>query len=278
MRQTDWEDSVKVIAIQSSPHKGNTYHRVEHFGEILQSLGDVTFEHIPLKDYDIKPCRGCFICFTRGEDMCPLNDDRSLIESRMKESNAVIFATPVYSMHISYLLKRFVDRIAYTFHRPRYFDSFAVGMGVTGGIGLNEALSYIRMFAGSWGFRYIGDLRYIDPPQNTDMIPLMNEPDRTEEIASKLVRAIRENPPRKLSKNDYLHFYAMREVYARAASFLPTDHAYWKNQGWLDPRATYFTKHVKGNMLKSLLPRFMAWMMGRKIETGIQKSDDSDSL
>jgi hypothetical protein len=263
---------VKVIAIQGSPHKGNTYSRVERFGEILKTLGDITYEHIPLAEYEIRPCKGCFLCFTRGEATCPLNDDRVLIETKMKEANAVVFATPVYSMQISYLLKRFVDRIAYTFHRPGYFDTFAVGMGVTGGLGLNEAISYIRMFSGSWGFRYIGDLRYIDPPRNTHMIPLMNEPDRTEEIASKLYRTMQKNPPRRLTRNDYLHFYAMREVYSRAGSFLPTDYEYWKNKGWLDPRTSYFTTHAKENVLKSLIPRFMAWMMGRNMDKSMRKT------
>ena len=34
---------MKVVAIQGSPHRGNTYDRVERLGEALSELGDVEF-------------------------------------------------------------------------------------------------------------------------------------------------------------------------------------------------------------------------------------------
>jgi len=266
---------MKVIAIQGSPHTGNTFERVERFGEILQSLGDIEFEHVALKDINLESCRGCFLCFERGEEACPLKDDKAALASKIDEADGVVFATPVYSMHISYLLKGFVDRFAHTFHRPRYFGKFAVGMAVTGGMGLKEALDYIRMFAGSWGFEYIGDLRYIDPPKNSSLPRLMEEKNRTDEIACKLHHAVTVKPPRNLTKNDYLHFLAMREVYSRLEHFSPVDFSYWKENGWLDPETRYFTSHIKEHAMKSLLPRLMAKMLGRSVDKGITRWRES---
>lgn len=263
-------ESVRVVAIQGSPHRGNTYDRVERFGEALRSLGDVEFEHVALKDVDLEPCRGCFLCFSRGESVCPLDDDRAELERKMLEADAVVFATPVHSMHVSHLLKAFVDRFAYTFHRPRYFGRYAVGLAVTGGIGLKEALGYVRMFAGSWGFEYVGDLRYVDPPLNSDLPRMVREADRTEEVARRLYERMKERPPRRLSRDDHLHFHAMRAVYSRLETFAPVDHAYWKERGWLEPGARYFTAEARAGFLRGLFARLVAWMMGRSIDRSIR--------
>jgi len=257
---------VKVVAIQGSPHRGNTYDRVERFGHFLVSLGDVSFEHIPLKDVYLEPCRGCFACFTQGEGACPLDDDRAEIQSSLDGSDAVVFATPVYSMHASYLLKLFVDRFAYTFHRPRYFGKYAVGLAVTGAVGLTETLKYIRMFAGAWGFEYVGDLRYDDPPRGTSMPSLSREKDRTMEVARRLHRRMQLQPARRLTLNDHLMFHVMRAVYARMEICSPADYEYWRGQGWLEPEVRYFMDHARVGVLKGLYARLVAWMMGRSMD------------
>lgn len=239
---------------------------MERFGEVLASLGDVEFEHVALRDVNLEPCRGCFLCFSRGEESCPIDDDRASIERKLAEADAVVFASPVYSMHISYLLKRFVDRMAYTFHRPRYFGKYAVGLAATGGIGLKEALGYVRMFAGTWGFEYVDDLRYVDPPRNSSLPRFVEETDRTEEVARKLHALMQTKPARRLTTNDHLAFHAMRAVYGRMEPYSPRDFEYWEAQGWLDPNARYFTEHARVGLLKSIYPRLVAWMMGRSMD------------
>lgn len=269
------EGSMKVVAIQGSPHRGNTYDRVEKLGEILTGLGDVEFEHLALKDVDLKPCQGCFLCFIRGEESCPLKDDRAMIEQKLTRADAVVFASPVYSMHVSYLLKRFVDRLAYTFHRPRYFDKFAVGLGVTAGIGLTEALEYIKMFAGAWGFEYAGELRYVDPPRNSNLPRFAEEKDHTHKVARRLYHLMKTKPPRKLTRTDHLCFHVMRAVYGRMEKYSPTDYAYWKNQGWLEPGIRYFTSHARAGPVKSLYARCIAWLTGRAMDRQAAKLKQS---
>ena len=263
---------MNVLAIQGSPHRGNTYERVERFGEVLKTMGNIEFEHVELRNLHLEPCRGCFLCFERGEEHCPLADDRKEIARKLDEADGVVFATPVYAMHVSSLFKRFVDRFAYTFHRPRYFGAYAVGLGVTGAVGLRETLGYLKMLAGSWGFEYLGDLGYTSPPVNTklaELPPMRKGKDRTEKIARKLHRAMREKPPRKLTANDYLHFHALRALYRRMEEYSPTDFAYYRERGWLDPGVRYFTPHVRGSAFKSAFPRLFGWFMGRSIDKAL---------
>jgi multimeric flavodoxin WrbA len=266
---------MKVLAIQGSPHKGNTYARVERFGSVLTSLGGVDFEHVPLKDMNIQPCRGCFLCFYKGVDTCPLEDDKADLARRLDEADGVVFATPVYSMHVSYLLKTFMDRFAYNFHRPRYFGKYAVGLAVAGVTGLNETLDYIKMVSSSWGYEYLGDMRYIDTPTVMAVEGFVDVKDKTEDVTRRLHRAITTRPPRSLTMKDYMHFHMMRAAYSRMEAVAPVDYAYWKDKGWLDPGVNYFMSHVKGSVLKSLAPRFIAWVVGRSIDKKLARPGSS---
>ena len=72
---------IKVVAIMGSPHKGNSLEATQRFETSLHKLGEVEFEYLHLKDLDLQPCKGCFVCFVKGEDRCPLKDDMALIRT-----------------------------------------------------------------------------------------------------------------------------------------------------------------------------------------------------
>jgi len=265
---------MKIVAIMGSPHRGNTLEMTQCFEKELKRHGEVDFEYIHLKDADLRPCRGCFTCFVRGEENCPLQDDQTEIARKLDEADGVVFVSPVYAMHVSYLFKLFVDRFAYTFHRPRYVDKYAVVLAVTGGVGLDETLEYLQGSAMAMGFAVVDRLGYIAPPKNTSLRALMSRKDRTAEVARTFYQTIKQRRPRKLTFKDYLHFKAMREVYRRLETMSPVDYAYWRDQGWFDDGRSYFTDNVRGNPLKSMLVGIMAWQMGRSLDKQIAASDD----
>lgn len=266
---------MKILAVQASPHRGNTFRRVEVLGEILKRTEEVEFEHIQLSSFDLQPCLGCFTCFLQGEDKCPLKDDGLVLLEKLDSADAVVFATPVYSMHVSYLMKLFVDRFAFVFHRPRFFGKYAVGMAVTGGVGLKETLEYVKMFSGSWGFKYLDELKYIDPPVGSSLVAFQPEEDRTDFVAEKLVTTISRKRTRTPSIKELLHFHIMRTVYARMEKYLPMDYQYWKSRGWLDKARCYFIP-AKWACLKSVFPRLMAFPIGRMIDRKIKEIETGD--
>jgi multimeric flavodoxin WrbA len=123
---------MKILTIMGSPHNGNTLEKIKKIENKLIGYDDVEFEVINLKDIELKPCKGCFICFIKGDNSCPIKDDKSEIFKKMDEADGVIFASPVYSMHVSYHMKLFIDRFSCTFHRPRYFGKYAISVAVPG--------------------------------------------------------------------------------------------------------------------------------------------------
>ena len=51
--------------------------------------------------------------------------------------------------------------------------------------------------------------------------------------------------------------------------YSPTDFAYYRERGWLDPGVRYFTPHVRGSAVKSAFPRLFGWFMGRSIDKAL---------
>ncbi|MDD4297804.1 MAG: flavodoxin family protein [Ruminiclostridium sp.] len=154
---------MKIIAINGSYRKnGNTYHAVEKIKEQLLEIDkNIEFEHLFLSDYQIKNCTGCFTCFAKGEDKCPLKDDISTLRDKMKNAHGIIFASPTYAMGVTGIMKNFIDRLTYTMHRPYFFDSVFLGVTTIGGVmgarqGRNQvsALAVGGILAGKYTFMY----------------------------------------------------------------------------------------------------------------------------
>jgi len=262
---------MKIVAIVGSPHDGNTLEKIRIIKDKLLQHKDVDFEIINLKDLNLKHCKGCFLCFIQGEYSCPLDGDQEKIFNKMEKADGVIFASPVYSMHISYLMKLFIDRFAYTFHRPCYFGKYSINVVVAGNIGLKETLGYLKMVAKTWGFDHVDNLSYRAAPKNIPMrIPPIKK-DRTDHVMTKFYNAIKEKKLRKLTFSDYLTFKLMQTVYEKLGSMSPYDYNYWKEKGWFDKNTKYFYKNIKRNIFKEIFSSAIAWIFGRQIDKEFEK-------
>ena len=82
---------MKIIVIMGSPKgKGSGYEIVKKIEDRMRSMGAVEFSYLFLKDANLKPCTGCYTCMAKGEDKCPLKDDRAAIEQRLLAADGVI--------------------------------------------------------------------------------------------------------------------------------------------------------------------------------------------
>ena len=98
---------LKVIAINSSNRKMNTYDLIVQTKEILKN-NNIDVEIVNLFEYEIKACIGCEHCLVKGG--CVLKDDTFDIMQKIKSSDGIILTSPVYMENISGKLKTFVDR------------------------------------------------------------------------------------------------------------------------------------------------------------------------
>ncbi len=104
---------MKILAISGSRNpEGKTSLCVDAF---FREISDkVDFEKIFLTEKKIEACRQCEfngwgLCRTEGR--CIIEDDFAEIVRKIKESNGIVFATPVYFGDISESMKSFLDRL-----------------------------------------------------------------------------------------------------------------------------------------------------------------------
>jgi multimeric flavodoxin WrbA len=136
----------KVTAFVGSARKKSTHNAVRQFLENLRSLGDVEIEIVALSDYRLGTCRGCKLCFEKGEEFCPLKDDRDVLIEKIVASDGVVFASPNYSFQVSAIMKIFLDRLGFIFHRPRFFGktyTSIVAQGIYGGEKIKRYLDFV---------------------------------------------------------------------------------------------------------------------------------------
>jgi multimeric flavodoxin WrbA len=150
------EHTKKVTVFVGSAHKGGaTYTAACRFLEDLESFDDVHGEIIVLSDYNIGVCRGCKTCFDRGEERCPLKDDRDVLIEKMMASDGVVFASPNYSFQVSAVMKIFLDRLGFLFHRPRFHGKTCAAIVVQGIGGGSKIVKYLQFVGGGLGFNVV---------------------------------------------------------------------------------------------------------------------------
>lgn len=143
----------KVIAIIGSNRKQVTFNAIREFEKYLSSFGDIEFETVFLKDYSLGYCQGCKLCFDKGEEHCPLHDDRDELIKRLSESDGVIFAVPNYAFHVPAPVKNLLDRLAFIFHRPRFFGKTFTSVVTQGFFGGKSIIRYLNSMAENFGFK-----------------------------------------------------------------------------------------------------------------------------
>ncbi len=102
----------KVTVFNGSPRgkQSNSHKMVEAVLEGACKAGAQTNE-IFLVEHKIEHCKGCFACWTETPGKCIIHDDMDELLEHFFSSNFVGFATPIYGMLMTGILKDFKDRM-----------------------------------------------------------------------------------------------------------------------------------------------------------------------
>ena len=240
--------NLKVTAFVGSARKKHTYGATEKFLKHLQSLGEIEYEIVQLSDYRLEVCKGCILCLDRGEELCPLKDDRDILIEKMLTSDGVIFASPNYSFHVSALMKIFLDRLAFLFHRPRFFGKTFTSIVAQGIYGGKDIVKYFNFIGNGLGFNVIKGSCI------TTLEPM------TEKAQKKIDKTIERQSKRfykELLKKEYPapSFFELM-IFRMSRSSMKVmldenfrDYAYYSEKGWFESDYYY---PVKLNPLKKL--------------------------
>ena len=102
---------MKIAIINGSPRKnGATFKILDYFNDSLRKIdSDINIKVVHLIDYNLKYCVGCQLCYA---GKCIITDDRiEEIQSIIKDSNGLIWGSPVYAANLTGLMRNFYDRV-----------------------------------------------------------------------------------------------------------------------------------------------------------------------
>ncbi len=258
---------MKILTIIGSPRRmGNSYQAAKKLEAEMKNRGEYEFEYDFLKDAHLEACLGCFACLAGGDELCPLKDDRKMIEEKMKESDGLVLASPVYVMNVTSLMKNFIDRLAYLCHRPAFHGKKALVLSTTSGIGIKETLNYLELVAGSWGYDVAGQCVQTTPSWPQTETAKKKNRDRLLKAAMKFDRSLRSVPAEKKRKSpvrfkEYMGFRAFQTIARNVKEHMPADYKFYQDKEYYRPaRIGLFTRMATAITLKAVF--FMMRDMG----------------
>ena len=255
----------RITAFVGSARKQHTYHAVQQFLTNLQLLGDIEYEIVRLSDWRVETCKGCRRCFDDGEECCPYaGDDRNVLIEKMMTSDGVVFASPTYSFQVSAIMKKFLDRLGFVFHRPQFFGKVFTSIVVQGIYGGPKVVEYLDFVGFGLGFRVVKGccLMTLDPI--------------TEEAREKLDSVLAAHSRRfheRLSRSPYpvptflelMIFRGARTSMRLMKSETEPDYRYYRDKGWFESDFYYPTRM---NLLKRAAGNLFDLTASRRAKQG----------
>lgn len=257
---------MRILAVIGSPKgKGSGYRVVRMIEDRMKVMGEVEFACLFLRDANLKPCTGCYACMARGEDKCPLKDDRAAIERELLAADGVILSSPMCVLNVSWLMKNFIDRFAYANHRPCFHRQKVLTVINMGGDSPGAALSFLRHALG--GSRIVHELGIATPPWPQTKRAIEKKERALDVAARKFYRACLQTSLPSPTLYDLILFYVRQKAYIRCPQSLPTDNVYYSGKAYyyetkISPIKAATARAVAGIMLslaKDTSPGDIPW-------------------
>jgi putative NADPH-quinone reductase len=107
------EQRMKVLALNSSP-RGDGQSKTElMLTQLVKGMREAgaEVELVDLRKKSVKHCIGCFTCWTKTPGVCIHKDDMTLeLFPKWRDSDLVIYATPLYHFTLNATMKAFIER------------------------------------------------------------------------------------------------------------------------------------------------------------------------
>jgi multimeric flavodoxin WrbA len=266
---------MRVLVLVGSHRKGGNTAAVarrfmERLERALQELGvRLEADFVWLGDCDIRPCKGCRLCFDKGEEFCPQNDAVLEIHRRILAADGVVLASPVYVNDVSGTMKTLIDRLAFVCHRPAYFGRLAYPLVTSGGTPTRHTLRTLQSAFVSWGGELAGRAGVITGAWMEPHEIGARYGARLRRAARSFARALVRRSSGEPGWLALVVFRVQQRAWSRAHADT-LDYRYWRDRGWTDPSRSYFTPR-RGHRLKTIIARLLGEILGRIVS---RDSDD----
>jgi multimeric flavodoxin WrbA len=221
---------MKILAIHGSPRTIRSTTRIltSFVLEGAAEAGAET-EMIDLCDYRVTPCTACEGCSFNG--ICVYEDDVPAIVARMRDADAIVFASPVYIDNVSGQMKLFFDRLADSIHYQVLAGKYGCSIATTHTSGGDEVVAYLNHVQNYLGVISVGGLS-VATGGNAE--PVNAAEDSARALGKNLAEAIRNGFSDPMQEDEIAgnrEFF--RAIVEENRDFRPEDYERWVRMGWI---------------------------------------------
>jgi multimeric flavodoxin WrbA len=247
---------MKILAICGSPRKGNTYSALN---TIRENFPEIDFEILMLKDLNFQLCKGCYACVLRGEEKCPIKDDRDMIIQKIEAADGLIAASPVYSHMVPAIMKNLFDRFGFYAHRPEFFDKFAMSIVTCSGYGGEHAIRYMDKGLGVYGFNLAPSLELHYQPGKIPEKQMNEIKEKIIDGFTVFLNRIQKGTKDKPTLNMIVPFGIFKAISEVAKDDMPADYEYYKDKKdfYYDVKLPFFKKWIAKKVVKKEFEKIM---------------------
>lgn len=231
--------------------------------QIAQAAGvPLEIETIYLGQQNIGPCRGCRICFDRGEEKCPVKDDLLSIKGKMQAADGLLVASPLYVDDVSGITKTWIDRLAHVCHRPEFAGKSAYMVVTTGSTPTDHAMRTLTVALSTWGFHLAGKMGVKAGALMKPAAMKAAHEEKARKAARRFFDALHRQAYARPSFMSLAMFKIQQWSWQRKGIPGTVDYQYWQKQGWFEPRRDFYIPH-RANPIKVALARLVGGIIAR---------------
>lgn len=161
------------------------------------------------------------------EEECLIKDDMVELRDKLKKTDALILASPVYFLNVSAQIKCFIDRMVAFGHRPR-LRGYGGAIVSYAGVGDPEFVaSYLNKIMKTWGICPVGyavGFGVLPGEVKKDDIK------RAVELARKIANAFKEGFKPEIKEEDIILRNQLINLVTNYKDFMKADYEFWKSK------------------------------------------------
>ncbi len=246
----------RVLMLDSSYRKnGNSALALRFFQRCLEEKG-ADVEYLRLAESGIGQCRGCRLCFDRGESACPHSDDLLPLYEKMRRCDLLVLGGPIYVEDVNGAMKNWIDRMAFNCHRPGLYGQKAFILLNSGSGASRHAISTLARACQTWGMRVIGDRKLVMGARIDEDTFIKANDSILRRDAEAILRKL--SSARGPSFIQVLTFRIQRWYYLHRMDRSSYDYQHWNSQHWLEKGRYYYSEEPVG-VCKRVLADLLGW-------------------
>lgn len=237
------------------------------FAEEIARMTGMPYQVRTASDWQILPCRGCHQCFEKGHCIQNGKDDLEDLIADLRQSEGIIFASPVYAGSVTGQMKILIDRMSVLLHEMPLIGIPSIVLTTSSGNHLEETLVYLRRIMEWMGSSVVAEAAVKVGSGSSGMCRRYEKescetvtekaPEQVTEAAAGAFKRVMEDPAL-LPVSESLAWY-FRHQNRRYRSLIPTlkflpglfgEAAVWEEQGYdrcETIREVIAMKYAKGN-------------------------------